>query len=75
MLNDTQKELLGMIQSKLRRGDILSISLKTGYSREYVSRVLSPTVEYFNENIVGHATKLIAAREQNTKKQLEKLTA
>lgn len=74
-LNETQIELLTTIQKNLRRKDINTIAQNTGLSREYVSRVLSPFRDDFNEDIVSEAVKIISAREQNTKTLLKKLTS
>lgn len=75
ILDVNQKKLLETIQGKLVRGDVTSIAKKTRLSIVYVSRVLSPNCDDFNEDVVSKATELIAAREQNTKTLLKKLTA
>jgi len=74
-LTNTQKELLSTIQSKIARGDIKEISENTGFTREYVGKVLNPLSDTYNESIVNEAVRIIGMREQNTNKMLKKLTA
>lgn len=71
----SQIELLKSIRSKSRYGDISSIAEKTGFSKEYVSLVLNPKSERFNEDIIKEAIERINKREQSTKKLLQTLTA
>lgn len=74
MLSETQSALLKTIQDKLVRGDIGDISESTGKSRVYVSNVLSPSNDSYNEEIVTAAVRIIEKREQDTKKLLKKIT-
>lgn len=74
-LTNTQIELLSTIQSKIARGDIKEISENTGFTREYVGKVLNPFSGTYNESIVNEAVKIIGNREQNTNKMLKKLTS
>lgn len=73
-LSKGQLELLKGIRSKTRHGDISSIAEKTGFTKEYVSLVLNPKSERFNEDIVREAIALIAKHEQSTKNLLNKLS-
>lgn len=72
-LTSTEKELLTGIQARLRQGDIKSISEKTGFSREYVSRVLSVNHDVFDKDIVETAVEIINKRQQDTEKLLKKI--
>lgn len=74
-LSETQLELLGKIQSKIRRGDITVIAKKTGFSKRYVGMVLSASSEDFNQDIINEMVEIISTRQQNTKNNLEKITA
>lgn len=74
-LSKTQIEILVNIKSKIRRGDIPIIALKAGKTENYVGMVLNPDSEFFNESIVTEAVNVIAEREQNTQKLLQKLIA
>lgn len=75
-LSQSQIDLLTAIQAKIRRGDITELAKNTGFTREYVGMVLSPTnSDYYNEVIVGAAARMIELREQNTNKLLKKLTS
>lgn len=74
-LTTEQTELLTTIQGKLKRGDISDISDSIGKSREYVSRVLSPFTELYNEDIVAEAVRIIEKRKQGTKKLLKIVNA
>lgn len=73
--NENQIELLMAIQRRLKYGDIKAIAEVVDFSREYVGKVLSPTSTEFHEDIVSAAVEIIAAREQNTKNLLQKITA
>lgn len=75
ILDKAQIELLNTIQSKLKHGDIDLIATKTGLSRVYVSRVLSPNNDAFHDDIVKIAVEIISKRDQSTKQLLKKLTA
>lgn len=74
-LNETQKELLESIQSKLVYGDMKSIAAKTNKTENYVSMVLSINSDHFNMKIVEAAAEIISTREQTTKRLLESMTA
>ena len=73
-LTETQIKILEGIQANLRKGDVKEITQKTGLSREYVSRVLNLSNDFFNEDVVNEAVKIISAREQFNKKLLNKLS-
>jgi len=75
MLTQTQIEILTVLQEKLVHGDIKLIAEKMGFSRVHVSNVLKPCSEYFNQDIVDEAVKLVTEREQVNKNTLKKLTA
>lgn len=66
--------VLERIQSKIIRGDIKLIAESTGFTRQYVGEVLSTQSTTYNEFIVNEAVKVIGLREQNTKKNLKKLS-
>lgn len=72
-LNETQIEILKGIQGKLMRGDQNTIAKKKGFSNDYVSMVLNPESDYYNEEIVTEAVRIITEREQNNKKLLESI--
>ncbi len=72
-LSRTQIKILYGIQGKLRRGDITAIAKKVGVSKEYVGMVLNPDLDYFREDIVDEAIKIVANREQVTKKLLKSI--
>lgn len=74
-LSKTQIELLEAIQTKIKYGDIGTISERVGLTREYVGMVLNPKSDFFNEDIVKAAIEVFNLREQNTKKLLESLTS
>lgn len=74
-LSKTQRGLLKNIQRKRKRGDIGFISEKTGLSSAYISLVLNPDEDYWDEKIISEEIELINEREQNTQKLLEKLIA
>lgn len=74
-MNQNRIELLQRINRLLVRGDIKGIAETTGFSRDYVGRVLSPFSNTFNEKVVSEAVKIVRIREQNTKKILETLPA
>lgn len=73
-LTETQIKILEGIQANLRKGDVKEITQKTGLSREYVGRVLNLSNDFFNEDVVNEAVKIISAREQFNKKLLSKLS-
>lgn len=73
-LTETQIKILEGIQDNLRKGDVKEITQKTGLSREYVGRVLNLNNDFFNEDVVNEAVKIISAREQFNKKLLSKLS-
>lgn len=74
-LTKTQIELLEAVQSKMKHGDIGSIAEKTEFSNAYVSGVLSPNSDWYNEDIVKAAIDIINNREQNTKNLLQSITS
>jgi len=74
-LSKTQVSLLKTIQRKRKRGDIGIIAEKTGLSSPYVSLVLNPDEDYWDEKIISEEIELINEREQNAKELSQKLTA
>ena len=73
-LTETQIKILEGIQGNLRKGDVKEITKKTGLTREYVGKVLRPGNDFFNEDVVTEAVKIISVREQFNKKLLNKLS-
>lgn len=73
ILSSTQIELLQSIRNRLIRGDIGEIASSVGMTREYVGKVLSPSSDTYNEEIISEAVKIIERREQDTKKLLKKV--
>lgn len=72
-LTNDQTEVLQRINNKLVKGDIRDISKTTGFTRVYVSKVLSPNRDAYNADIVNVAVDIIATRDQLTKNLLIKL--
>ena len=59
------------IRKHLRHGDYLRVATATGFSREYVSKVLAAWSDKWNEAIVCYAEKLIESRKEKEEKQLK----
>lgn len=75
-LSENQKELLQKIQLKMRRGDVTRIAKETGFTKAWVSKVLSTSdTETYNDDIVAEAVRIIEKRDQGTTKLLNKITA
>lgn len=75
MLSETQKEILTEIKARLLHGDIADIAKSVKMSRVYVTRVLTPSTDFYNEEIVNAAVFLIEKRKQDNDKKLKKLQA
>lgn len=73
ILTKDQTQVLTRINTKLAQGDIRDIAKSTGYTRVYVSRVLSINWDAYNTDIVKAAVDIIATRDQYTKNLLIKL--
>lgn len=72
---NSQIELLTLIQKNLRRGDITKIAKNSGFSKDWVSKVLSLNNNgNYNDAIIAEAVKIIEPRIKNTEKLIKKLT-
>ena len=69
------KKLLKEIQTRLVYGDIQAIADATGFSREYVGKVLNPNTDRKNKVIVDEAVKIIEQRKFITNDQLKVVQA
>ena len=73
-LSNSQKLLLQGINKNLEKGDIRNIASSTGFTREYVGKVLNPSIGNYNEEVVNAAIALISKRVQGRKEQLQTIT-
>lgn len=74
-IQESQKQVLKIIQKKLMWGDISKIAAVTNKSKQYVSTVLSISTDNYDEAIISAAIRVIEKRDQTTKKNLQKLQA
>ena len=72
-LTQSQIDFLTAIKKGIEKGDIKAIASTTGFTREYVGKVLSPTVSNYNEKIITEAVKIIEQRGKKRKRVLDAL--
>jgi len=68
-----EAELVSKISNNLKSGDIKKVAQKSGYTREYVGKALSPSNEIYNQSIVDSAIEVINERESKVKESLKQI--
>lgn len=70
----TERNTIVEISKRIEHGDLKEISIKSGYSREYVGKALNPEHDMYIEKIVVAAVEYLKEKDEGKKKLLETIS-